>query len=34
LVLNQSEVGSNDLLCVVLVDELLDGGSHEGLHKG
>jgi hypothetical protein len=34
LVLNQSEVGSNDLLCVVLVDEFLDGGSHEGLHKG
>lgn len=34
LVLNQSEVGSNDLLCVVLVNELLDGGSHEGLHKG
>ena len=34
LILNHSEVGSNDLFCVVLVDELLDGGSHEGLQKG
>lgn len=34
LVLNQSEVRSHDLLLVVLVDEFLDGGSHEGLHKG